>query len=311
MKDSIHICCNIDINYIQYCIVMLTSLCENNKNNHFIVHIISAPLSPKAENELKQIEQKYSINLKIYYPQGEILKYCPIPIDKHISYASYYRCFLSVILPEEVHKLLYLDCDMIINGNIEELWDTDITKYAIGCVEDMWSEKADNYTRLNYPAEYSYFNAGVLLINLDYWRKHNVHLQVNEYLHHHANILRFQDQDVLNALFYDKKLFLPFRWNMQDGFFRRKRKIRKSAWTELDTAIKHPTVLHYTGGKKPWHYKSQHPYKSEYFKYLDMTPWGGWRPNIDYKFLFVNTLTKALQYTGIIKRKYQKIKQKK
>lgn len=307
MSNPVHITCNIDAAYIQHTVVMFTSLCENNTESEFVFHIISDTLPPSAENELKKLTEKYTVSIKFYYPEKEILKNCPPPGSAHISYASYYRCFLSIILPENIHKTLYLDCDMIIRGEIKELWETDISGYAIGCVEDMWSINEDNYTRLNYPATYSYFNSGMLLINLDYWRQNKIHLKVNQYLNLNYKNLRFNDQDVLNALFYDKKLFLPFKWNMQDGFFRRKRKIARTAWPELDEAMKNPIVLHYTGGKKPWHYKSIHPYKAEYFKYLDLTSWAYWRPQTDYKFLIINTLNKLLYYTGIVKRKYRKI----
>lgn len=304
----IHIACNIDASYIQHCSVMLTSLLENNKTHRFTIHIISAPLAPEPENELKKITEKYPAHLEFYYPKQKILKECPPFVDSYISYAAYYRCFLSLILPPDISKILYLDCDLIVRKDVGALWDTDISAHALGCVEDMLSVLEDHYTRLNYPKDYSYFNSGVLLINLDYWRQNDIHLQVNRYVAEHHGQLRYNDQDVLNALFYDKKVFLPFRWNMQDGFFRRRRRIRRSCWEELDETMKDPDILHYTGSKKPWHDKSVHPYKSEYFKYLDLTSRQGWRPAADRKSRFVNNINKLLVALRLKKRKYRKIK---
>ena len=58
---------------------------------------------------------------------------------------------------------------------------------------------------------------------------------------------------------------------MQDGFLRKKKKIKKEYLDILDTEIGLAVIIHFTGSKKPWHYKSVHPYKSVYFKYLDLT----------------------------------------
>ena len=306
MQQPIHIACNIDSSYIQCSSVMLVSLCENNKNSLFIIHIISDTLNAEDKATLQKILAKYSLTLKFYSPDESILKACP-PSNSHIPNIAYYRCFLSIILPQDIQKVLYLDGDMIIRGEINELWNTDISSYAIACVEDMWSLDEDNYKRLDYPSSYSYFNAGVLLINLDNWRKNNTNQTINQYLIQNGHKLIFNDQDVLNALFYDKKLFLPLRFNMQDGFFRRRRKIAERTWKELDEAILDPTILHYTGGKKPWHYKSLHPYKWEYFKYLDLTPWAGWRPKIDYKFLAIKQINLVLSFLKLLKSKYRKI----
>lgn len=308
MLTTIHIACNINATYIQHCAVMLVSLCENNPNTYFHIHILSDDISQTDIDTLHDTVRKYRIHLIFYIENDDLLVKCPIAAQSHIARTTYYRCFLSSILPSEIDKILYLDCDLIIRGNIEELWNININQYAIACVQDMWSSKPQNYSRLKYEPEYSYFNAGVLLVNMSYWREHDIAGQAIQYITTYPERLLFNDQDVLNALLHDKKLFLPYRWNMQDGFFRRKRKISSNAWSELDKAIEDPTILHYTGSKKPWHYKSQHPYKREYFKYLDRTPWASWCPNIDYNFLIIKTLNEILYSLRILQPKYRKIK---
>lgn len=309
-REIIEIACNIDEQYLKYCYVMLTSLFENNKDASIRIHLIASELSQESQNMLKElVEEKYRHKIVFYSVGDEMLKQCSIYGDgSHITIATYYRICLESILPADIHKVLYIDCDLIVEGSIKGLWDTDISGVAVGCVEDMWSGKDDNYTRLDYDSKYSYFNAGVLLINLDYWRKIGFQHAALEYAAKHQGELIFNDQDVLNALLHDKKIFLPFRYNLQDGFFRCKRRIRKDAEPDLDKEMESPVIIHYTGGKKPWHYKSQHPYKQLFFKYLDLTPWAGERPISPASYKIKLLIDKFLTIVYLKPRKYRKLK---
>lgn len=303
------IVCNIDDSYTKYCVVMMTSLFENNKGEDLNIHIIASDLLPANLSILSDVvEKKYSHKLYCYLVGDSLLSGFPIEDKSHISISTYYRLFLSSILPKDLPKVIYLDCDLLVRGSIRELWEQNVEGYAIGCVEDMWSGKADNYSRLHYDSLFSYFNAGVLLANLDYWRKSNFEEKALDYIRKYPERLLFNDQDVLNAIFHNQKVFISFRWNMQDGFFRQKRRLRKDVWSELDKELKCPVIIHYTGSKKPWNYKSIHPYKSEYFNYLDMTRWKGERPEIDYLFYLKKILNDVFCFLSLTKPKYRKIR---
>lgn len=270
-----NIVCNIDDAYVKYCSVMLTSLFENNKEEKIDIHIITTHLTEDNRQLLNQQVHKYGNEIYYYLVKEELLKDYPIYTQEHISLSAYLRIFVAQVLPANINKVLYLDCDLIVCGSIYDLWNIDISNVAVACVEDMWSGKQDNYDRLAYDKQYSYFNSGVLLINLDYWREHNLIPQIIRYILDNGSKLIFYDQDALNAILHDKKKFIPLRWNMQDGFFRVKCRIHKDRLPLLEEELKHPVIIHYTGGKKPWNYKSQHPYKKEYYKYLNMTRWKG------------------------------------
>lgn len=160
--------------------------------------------------------------------------------------------------------------------------------------------------RLHYSEKYSYFNAGVLLVNLDYWRQHDIEKEITEYISDYPERLLYNDQDVLNAVLYTRRLFIPFRWNMQDGFFRKKRKLRPGSIPALEAEMPEAAIVHFTGGKKPWHDKSVHPYKKEYLKYLDLTQWSGERPPVNYMFRFTK-LFDSIQGVFGWKNVYRKI----
>lgn len=298
----IHIACNIDNNYIMQCCTTLESVMYNNKAEQITFHIIAFQLSDEAKNMITNEIKKYNQTVLFYqYTPKSTL---PTFANAHISLAAYLRLFVADILPMNIHKVIYLDCDIIVNGAISDLWDINISEYALAAVEDMWSGKPFNYERLNYSFEFTYFNSGVLLINLDVWRSSHIGQASIEYATKHAEALIFNDQDILNALLHDKKLLIPFRWNVQDGFLRRKRRIRPQAIPSLLAELRHPIIIHYTGHRKPWLYHCQNPYKELYFKYQDMTAWRGIRPKIPASWRIKSVIDKTLYRLHLKCQKY-------
>lgn len=300
----IHIACNIDENYIMQCCTTLASVMYNNKEEQISFHILANDISQKSKKIISDEVEKFSQDVFFYDILDKDIESYSIYGNGHISMATYYRLLVADMLPTNIHKLIYIDCDLVVNGSIKELWDIDVSCYAIAAVEDMWSGKSDNYVRLSYPQEDTYFNAGVLLINLDYWRQHQIGQVSMEYAKKHEDSLVHNDQDILNALLHDKKLLIPFRWNIQDGFLRNKRRIRKQALPRLLKELEHPVIIHYTGHRKPWLYYCLHPYQKLFFKYLDMTRWKGERPDIPLSWKLKVATDKILYSLHLKAKKY-------
>lgn len=277
-----NVVCNIDHNYVKYCVVTLVSLMENNRKSDIGIHIIASDLTDSDKKIIREELKRYSnCDIFFYNIGNELLRDCPIRDGGHITVATYFRIFLVDILPVNIDKVLYIDCDLIVRKDITELWNTDISNYAIACVEDTCSNVTgieDPYIRLQYDKKYSYFNAGVILFNLAYWRKHDIQSKCIEFIQQNPDKLIYYDQDVLNAILYDKKKFISFTWNTQEGFYRKKRRIRESAWAEIDKYLADPAILHYLGKRKPWHANAGYPLRDEWFHYLDLTRWKGERP---------------------------------
>ena len=80
----------------------------------------------------------------------DLVKECPRYAEgSHISLAAYYHIFLGNLLPLKIHKVLYLDCVLVVVDSIVKLWNTDLKTFAVACVEDMWSGREEIYTRLH------------------------------------------------------------------------------------------------------------------------------------------------------------------
>lgn len=273
----IHIACNIDSNYVCHCAVTLVSLFENNREETFSVHILERGLSAAEQQTLTDLAARYGSRVFFYEPMPEMLAGFTIrKFSKRISMATYYRCILSELLPRDIDRLLYLDCDIVVLGDIRPFWNTPLDGIGVAAVEDMGCREAERYEILKYPMEDSYFNAGVLLINLDYWRKNDIARACIDYFHQYPERILFNDQDLLNSVLHKHKKLVNLKWNVQDAFYRNPRH-KDDEWKNKFTEILlHPIILHYTN-RKPWDYDSQHPLRNEYFRYLDLTPWKGRR----------------------------------
>lgn len=274
----LHLAVNIDHRYVRYCAVTLVSAFKNNADEQFTVHIVGRGITEDDRRALAEVAQPYNAVLRYYEPDAHLLDGFTIrATHSRITEATYYRCFLSELLPEDVDRVLYIDCDLLVLRPLRPFYDTELGDCLAAAVVDTGCEDRSRYERLDYPAEDSYFNAGVLLIDLAAWRREDMGKACAEYYRSHYESIVFNDQDILNGLLHDRKLFVGLQWNVQDGFFRRRDTLPAKWEAQRSEALHAPAILHFTN-RKPWTYDSQHPLRRLYFEYLDLTPWRGRRP---------------------------------
>lgn len=308
MKGPIHIVCTIDDNYTQHCAVMLASLFLNNKNNEFVVYVITNGLRKENENKLTKSINKYKAQSHFYTIDESILKNAPI--THHISLATYYRILLPEILPDNLNKILFLDSDIVVLGDVLPLWNTEIDNYYIGgCCE---FPSVESKIKLGLNPESPYFNAGVMLVNLKKWRDDNISTKGIDIINHQKEKIEFWDQDTLNILFENQWKQLPHCWNVNQKFYVIPYSYEYFNMSEEEhkTFSNYPTILHYTGSDKPWNYNNNHPKKGEYFKYLSKTPWKKYKPENPLKFTMYQKirfqLSKVKNLSFMIIRKFNK-----
>jgi len=252
-----NILCATDDNYAHYCGIMLTSLFENNQENQIRVYVVTGGLNNLNKNTLLKLASAYSQVLEIITVDNILFKDCPIdPIKDHVSIATYYRLAVSMLLPKSIDKVLYLDCDMIICRSIRELYDTDLTGFACGVVNDEAYMTDVPYDRLEQTKDLlnPYFNAGMLLINLSYWRENNITEKSFNYISRHLHKLLFHDQDTLNGVLFGLVKYLKPTYNLQTGFLFTSyfADFDPNLQKEIREAISSPVIIHYTGYTKPW-----------------------------------------------------------
>ncbi len=272
-----HIVCCTDHNYIMPTGVMICSVCENNMDSRTTFHIIlDSSVTKEDKQALEAIINKYGC-ISRYYTMDKINDCFFVSRqgqNSHIrSLVAYYRLFLGVLLPADIDRVLYLDGDIIVRGSLKGLFDIDLEGVSVAAVADAGQWDASRYQTLGYPSSYGYFNSGVLLINLKYWREHDLLNDFINFATSYPERLKCHDQDVLNFTLRDTKLSLPLKYNLQNGFLYNELVIDNSYCDELKEAIGNPVILHYTARVKPWFKYCEHPYKEEFFKYRSLTQW--------------------------------------
>lgn len=259
MTETINILCATDNRYAPYCGIMLTSLLENNRSSRFCIYVfVDKCLSKDNELKYQKLAQNYTCEIHVMHIDESLLEKCPVNKDTNITLATYYRLLAPQLLPQNVHKLIYLDCDMIISGDIQEIWNVDICGHAIAGVVDCEAYNDNIYKRLdNYTTNRNYYNAGMTVYNLDYWRENNIAGQAFEYIEKNQEKLYWMDQDVLNVLLDEKKILLPPRCNFQTLYYLPRNWAAYSSdyQQQILSEGQHPLIIHYNGPGKPWNFR--------------------------------------------------------
>lgn len=265
-----------DNNYVMPCGVTMISVLANNKNKPITFHIIGMGLKEESKERLSSISDKYSnVSILFYEIRKEFLESYNFSLydSKHLSIAAYSRLFLGDILSKDIDKVLYLDCDMIITKDLSELWSINIENYSVAGVIDLNVSEPKTFEYLGYSSTFQYINSGMLLINLKYWREHDlIKVFLDYYIEKHDKLI-FHDQDIINGTLYETTLLLPIKYNVIDYYYLSKRKDFPNYQEELFEAMTDPVVIHYTSINKPWLKSCLHPLKKEFLKYKGISPW--------------------------------------
>lgn len=259
--------------------VLILSICINNLDQQIRFHIlVNKGFTKEDSNALELIAYEYHNHCYFYTVDQDIIHNLPfgksyMPI--HVSIETYYRLFITELLPKDVHKIIYLDGDMICRKSIKELWERDIKGKALGAVHDMNEIEHLGDSRLSYPQSDGYFNAGMLLINVDYWREHDALDTFHRIIRDKGDSIVFHDQDILNMAFHDLKIWLPLTYNFQNGFLFPEcdRRCVPNVADEIETTMYDPVIIHYSTGVKPWNVCCTHPQRWVWRYYKSLSPW--------------------------------------
>jgi len=291
--ETINILCATDKNFVPYCGIMLTSLFENNKDEHIVVYLlVDDTVKEPEKSKYLLLAEQYKQSIQIIQVDASTFEKYPV-YNKQWTNSIYYRLLAAELLPDSVDKIIYLDADIIVTRSIREMWEIDIKKYALGVVQDIWAPNQQVYDRLGLENDKNYFNSGSMLLNLKYWREHDLSIKYMTYIKDNFEKLWFNDQDTLNGVLFDQKLMLPVSYNFQVLF------LKKSLFNEMTDeqkkdilATTNPLIMHYSASTKPWmikYYKM--PYLELWRKYRDMSMWKK-TPNLLPKTKVLNWLIK-------------------
>ncbi|MCQ2410786.1 MAG: glycosyltransferase family 8 protein [Elusimicrobiaceae bacterium] len=241
-----------DVNYFPYLAVTLTSILYNaSPEDELTFYILCNQISSKHKQKLKALQSIKPHHIVFIDIDENLFKSFPAG-GAHISNTTYARFQLADLLPE-VDKIIYLDCDIIVTCSLANLFKTDIHAYALAGVEDVGYFYWRTVRKDMIFKDFFYINAGVLLINLAWWREHNTGIELAQYVNKNCSVIKCGDQDAINGLLHAHILPLGYQWNVQDSFYRLMPERAFNPNRELvEQAALNPFIIHYTSGKKPW-----------------------------------------------------------
>lgn len=193
-----------------------------------------------------------------------------------LTVAAYYRILLPTVLPS-LSKILYLDCDILVLKDISPLFDIDMTHYAVAAVEDILKLEEEHRLQLNLSYADGYFNSGVMMVNLDYWREHDGEYRLLEFSKRKRQVF-FHDQDALNHVFRKQWFQLSPQWNrLYPAIYPT---MRFHSICDADD-FDNPKIVHFWGYIKPWYninWLFGNKYRRLYYSYLSRTEWAEMKP---------------------------------
>lgn len=257
----------------------ICSVCENNKDfDEITFYLISMGVTKTNQNKLKKMVSKYKRNIEII-ELGDLKQYFDFEFDTNgWNPIVLSRLLVDKILPKKINKVLYLDGDTIVRGNLKELWYDDMNNKVIGASIE---PTVDKKRKANLGLSNShYYNAGVLLIDLEKWRKEKTGKKIIEFYKDNKGNLFANDQDAINGALKDQIYTLLPKYNFYNVFYQypywflKKLELPANYISKevFDECVKNPLIIHYLGEERPWRKYNTHKYKADYEKYLSMTP---------------------------------------
>lgn len=258
--------------YLLYTAVMLTSLCENNKE-HINAFILNSELDEDDISKLKVSLKNYDIDIiSLKVDKNEMDARLPWNVQWTIE--MYYRLMLPDMLPGDCDRLLYLDVDLIVNKSLNELYYMDfVGKEIMAAVDccgnksmDIFGEKQKEMFAPMFEQGYQYFNSGVMLLNIEKIRENHNFATYMKAVEEWNYQMEAPDQDILNYVHWQNVGYINYeKYNM----FARIAHNRHYTYEQIKESV---AIIHYTG-QKPWDVDNVHfDIEQIWWDYAKLTP---------------------------------------
>ena len=264
-ENKIHVALAFDQNFIVPFYVLITSIFQNNKENNIVFHAIAAGVDNREREKITRFVQANQSQIFFYELDKANVDALVLPDNVHFSAATYYRLFFPSLVPQEIKKLLYIDTDTVVVGNLAELYQVNVDSVPAAAALDA---KITLRPDLGINSEGHYFNAGVMLINTEQWKSQQILEKALQYLNDFPERIEWADQDALNALLQNNIVKVSNRFNITfydiPSYLTRK---------EFDAFIKDKVIIHYTTQNKPWMMTCTNRLRYIYHYYLKLSPY--------------------------------------
>lgn len=270
-----------DDNYAWLMGISMVSLLENNRDNDNIhVWLFGDGISAENEQKLMDVAKQYDRELHIID-----VNQLSLPESLYTGRypkSAFSRLFAYKLLPESVDRVLYLDCDIIVDGNLKDLYYMPIDGKIILAVKDCVSKAYKQ--KIGIKGDDVYINTGVMLMNLKRMRNFPMEERISEFVSKFALAMNYADQEIINGIFQGEFGILPPEWNVMTQF--NQYSYNQLGWIrhphhyysekEIEYAKRHARIFHYTTcmlNIRPWYSNSKLNNAHVFNRYKRLSPW--------------------------------------
>ena len=271
--------------FVSVAAVSIVSLLENNKSFENIhIYMIDDGITEDKREKLTSMIKSYGRSIT-YIDAPEPSQMFDFPFKSRYQMGhSYTRMLIGTLLPENIDKVLCLDSDTLVLGDLSQLWNIDMENNILAGVADCMNLKAYK-NKFHLEGEEFYCNAGVFLVNLKEWREKKVEDEIKRVIHKNNGNVFFFEQTLMNfscrgkimklhpkyntyTLFYAFEYENLLRWRKPTIFYTK---------SEIEEAKNNPAIIHFTRNfymlSRPWVKGCDHPLSDKYIEYKQLTPW--------------------------------------
>lgn len=277
-KQILNVAYSFDDGYAQHAGISILSLLENNQDiEHIVFYIITNALSQDNRKRIETIIKQYHRELH-YLDLDELTS--DLKISTNFNRSAYGRIFLPNAVQSD--SIVYVDSDTVITKSLKELFDIDMSDKLVAGVQDT----VNSYYVINIGLNnnHRYINdGGIIVLNLDLWRKMGIVKKCIDFIYKFNGNPPHNDQGTINHVCAVYIEILPANYNVMAPMFNFTSKQIRSLFkmkqyysqSELDNAIQHPIVIHYTDEffNRPWFSNCTHPLKHLYLEFKEKSPW--------------------------------------
>ena len=255
LENKINVCLACDDNYAKYAGVVIASVLANASDSEKLnFYILDGGIQDEHKAQILELKTIKDCDINfVNVPEELFGDYKKIKTHQYVTLATYYRLKLPSLLTD-VERVIYLDCDMVVNSGLKELFNTDMKESAVAGVIDI--------NRRMVKKNPNYVNAGMLVMDINNMRQQNLEEKFLDWTKAHIETIKMGDQEVINEVLKGKIKIVSDEWNVQSSNF-----TNRSSYTH------NPKIIHFVSKKKPWHWASFSIHRDLYFKYLQLTPW--------------------------------------
>ncbi|WP_125916579.1 glycosyltransferase family 8 protein [Hymenobacter coccineus] len=264
-KNNVQLALAFDDKYITPFYVLLASLFINNKQNEVVIHTIVSGITDKDKNDITTYVQENNSEIIFYDIDLDYVSKLIVPEkdENPLTGAMYYRLFFPFLVPSEVQRLLYIDVDTLVVGDLAGLAALDLNGKTVGAVTDRDMPVRSD---IGIHSVEHYFNSGVLLIDIAQWKANRISEKALKIISEEPDLIKgYPDQDALNMALRNDWYQLEPKYNVMRLYVPEAVPKRGFGSFLLDQKI-----IHYNG-KKPWFSDCEHRLRHVYQQYARLS----------------------------------------